>query len=96
MKNFPQLGLGLAFAWGVPMAFAAVTGTISLSAWFVFLTGLVWPLIYDTMYAMVDRQDDLKAGIKSAAILFNSMDKMIIGLLQVLFISIMVIFCLLR
>lgn len=91
VTHLPQLGLGLAFAWGVPMAFAAATGTISLSAWFLFLTGLVLPLIYDTMYAMVDRPDDLKAGIKSAAILFNSMDKMIIGLLQILFIAMMVI-----
>lgn len=94
MKRFthvPQLGLGAAFSWGVPMAFAAQTGTITKSAWFLFLTGIVWPVAYDTIYAMIDRPDDIKIGIKSTAILFNAMDKLIIALLQALFIILLVI-----
>jgi 4-hydroxybenzoate polyprenyltransferase len=93
MKRFthlPQVGLGMAFSWGVPMAFAAEKGSVSLSAWFVFLTGMIWPVIYDTMYAMVDRNDDLKIGVKSTAILFNRMDKFVIGLLQLLFIILLI------
>jgi len=94
MKRFthlPQVGLGIAFSWGVPMAFAAVTDTIGISAWFVFLTAIVWPVIYDTMYAMVDREDDAHIGLKSTAILFGLMDRIIIGLLQVLFLLMLVI-----
>lgn len=93
MKRFthlPQLGLGIAFSWSVPMAFAAQINAIPLSAWFLFLTSLIWPIVYDTMYAMVDKQDDLKIGVKSTAILFNSMDKLIIGLLQILFLVMLV------
>lgn len=89
--HLPQLGLGVAFSWSVPMAFAAETNTIPLSAWFLFITCMVWPVIYDTIYAMVDRDDDLKVGIKSTAILFDAMDSFIIGLLQVLFIVMMII-----
>lgn len=94
MKRFtylPQLGLSAAFTWGVPMAFAAETGAVSLSAWFLFFTGMVWPVIYDTMYAMVDREDDLKVGIKSTAILFDQMDKCVVALLQLLFVMMLVI-----
>lgn len=91
VTHLPQLGLGVAFAWGVPMAFAAQTNSVSLAAWFLFCTGMVWPLIYDTMYAMVDRADDVKIGVKSTAILFNDMDKMIISLLQILFIAMLII-----
>ncbi len=87
----PQFGLGVAFSWGVPMAFAAETGQVQTSGWFLFLTAAIWPVIYDTMYAMVDRSDDIKIGIKSTAILFNAMDKLIIGLLQVLFTVMLVI-----
>lgn len=87
----PQVGLGLAFTWGVPMAFAAETGTVPLSAWFLFLTGTIWPIIYDTMYAMVDREDDKKIGVKSTALLFADMDTLIIALLQVLFIVLLII-----
>ncbi|MBX3708586.1 MAG: 4-hydroxybenzoate octaprenyltransferase [Gammaproteobacteria bacterium] len=82
----PQLGLGMAFAWGIPMAFAAEMGIVNFSVWFLFFTGIIWPIIYDTMYAMVDREDDIKIGIKSTAILFASMDRAIIGLLQGLFV----------
>lgn len=91
ITNLPQFGLSLAFTWGVPMAFAATTGTVSQSAWFLFLTAAVWPIIYDTMYAMVDRDDDIKIGVKSTALLFDSMDKMIIGLLQTLFVVMLII-----
>lgn len=101
MKRFthlPQFGLGVAFSWGVPMAFAAETGQITLSAWFLFLTATIWPIIYDTMYAMVDREDDVKIGVKSTAILFARMDIIIIALLQLLFVVMLVIvglmFCL--
>lgn len=84
VTHLPQIGLGIAFTWGVPMAFAAQRGSIGTSGWFLFFTGIIWPVIYDTMYAMVDREDDQKIGVKSTAILFDAMDKLIVGLLQVL------------
>lgn len=88
--HLPQLGLGLAFAWGVPMAFAAQTNTLPFGCWILFLAAITWPVIYDTMYAMTDRDDDIKIGVKSSAILFGNKDRIIIGLLQVFFISILV------
>lgn len=90
ITHLPQLGLGLAFSWGVPMAFAATNGRVGLSAWLLFSTCVLWPVIYDTLYAMVDRNDDLTIGVKSTAILFNEMDKLIIALLQCLFVIAMV------
>lgn len=78
----PQLILGAAFGWSIPMAFAAQTGEITRLAWLLWLTVVVWAVIYDTMYAMVDREDDLKIGIKSTAILFGSAEVFIIILLQ--------------
>lgn len=90
VTHLPQLGLGIAFSWGVPMAFAAETGRVSFSTWYVFLTCLIWPVIYDTMYAMVDREDDLKIGVKSTAILFKTKDTLLIGLLQLFFILMLV------
>ena len=84
--HLPQLGLGLAFAWSVPMAFAASLGNVNASAWFLFTTVILWPVIYDTQYAMVDREDDRVVGIKSSAILFGRNDKLIIAILQCLFI----------
>lgn len=89
--HLPQLGLGVAFSWGVPMAFAAERGQVQLCDWFFFLTCTLWPVIYDTMYAMVDRSEDIKIGVKSTAILFNFMDRVIIGLLQFLFLCMLVI-----
>ena len=83
--SFPQVGLGAAFAFSIPMAFAAETGAIPKSAWFLFFTSMVWPVIYDTMYAMVDREDDRKMGVRSTAILFGTRDKWMIGFLQLLF-----------
>jgi 4-hydroxybenzoate polyprenyltransferase len=80
----PQFYLGVAFSWGIPMAFNAQTGAIARVAWIIFFAGIIWAAIYDTMYAMVDREDDLKIGLKSSAIVFGDMDKLIIAMLQVL------------
>lgn len=80
----PQFYLGVAFSWGVPMAFMAELGEIPRVAWIIFFAGIIWAAIYDTMYAMVDRDDDLKIGVKSSAIVFGDMDKLIIGVLQAL------------
>ena len=81
--SIPQFILGAAFGWAAPMAFAAHTGGTPQLAWLVFGAALVWAVIYDTFYAMVDREDDLKIGVKSTAILFGERDRLIIGLLQV-------------
>ena len=80
----PQFYLGVAFSWGVPMVFMAQLGEIPRVAWIIFFAGIIWAAIYDTMYAMVDRDDDLKIGVKSSAIVFGDMDKLIIGTLQAL------------
>ena len=80
--HLPQVVLGMAFGWAIPMAFAAQTGDIPRVAWLMFVINIVWSMIYDTMYAMVDREDDLKVGVKSTAILFADADKVIIGILQ--------------
>jgi len=82
--NLPQLILGLAFAMSVPMAFSAQTGTVPVSAGWIFLATVLWTLIYDTLYAMADRDEDLKIGVKSTAILFAKYDQIFITLLQVL------------
>ena len=92
MKRFthwPQVFLGAAFGWAVPMAYTAITGQVPLQGWLVFVAALIWALIYDTQYAMVDREDDLKAGIKSTAILFGRHDRLLIGLLQLVFLGLM-------
>ncbi|KDE38802.1 4-hydroxybenzoate polyprenyltransferase [Nitrincola lacisaponensis] len=80
--HYPQVVLGAAFGWAIPMAFTAVTGTLPLIAWLLYLAKLLWTVAYDTQYAMVDRDDDLKIGVKSTAIRFGQADKLIIGLLQ--------------
>ncbi len=85
--HLPQFYLGAAFGWAVPMAFAAQLGSIPPIAWLVFLLTLIWAVIYDTMYAMVDRDDDLKIGVKSTAILFGDNDRLIIALLQTLMLA---------
>ena len=82
--SIPQFVLGMAFGWAVPMAFAAQTGQTKQLAWLVFGTALVWAIIYDTFYAMADREDDLKVGVKSTAILFGDADLFVIGGLQIL------------
>ncbi len=81
--NLPQVVLGTAFAWSIPMAFAAQTGSVPLVAWILFLATILWTTAYDTMYAMVDRKDDLQIGVKSTAILFGQYDKIIIAGLQI-------------
>jgi len=80
----PQFYLGAAFTWGVPMAFAAQTGTLPRLAWLLFLAGLLWTMAYDTMYAMADREDDRRLGIRSSAILFGDADRFIIGVMQLM------------
>lgn len=82
--SIPQFVLGAAFGWAVPMAFAAQTGETSQLAWLVFGVALVWAVVYDTFYAMVDRKDDIKVGAKSTAILFGDADLFVIAGLQVL------------
>ena len=88
--HFPQLHLGAAFGWGIPMAFAAVTNTLPLLAWLLLLANVLWSAIYDTEYAMVDREDDLKIGLKSTAICFGEQDKRIIGYLQLALLSLLI------
>jgi len=82
--SIPQFVLGAAFGWAVPMVFAAQTGNTPELAWLVFGTAMIWAVIYDTFYAMVDRADDIKVGVKSTAILFGEADLFVIGALQVL------------
>ncbi|WP_414500419.1 4-hydroxybenzoate octaprenyltransferase [Zymobacter sp. IVIA_12111.31 C1] len=82
--HLPQVVLGAAFGWNIPMAFGAVQGTVPLDAWWLFLANVVWSVIYDTQYAMVDRDDDQQLGVKSTAILFGNADLAIIMLLQLL------------
>lgn len=79
---FPQAYLGLAFGWAVPMVFAAQTESVPLVAWVLYLATILWALAYDTMYAMVDRADDVKIGVKSTAILFGERDRLMIGIIQ--------------
>ena len=87
--HMPQLVLGMAFGWAVPMAFTALQNQTPPVAWVLFAATVVWALIYDTMYAMVDREDDIKIGIKSTAILFGRFDRVVIGLLQVLMLALL-------
>lgn len=82
--HLPQLGLGAAWAWAVPMAFAAERGQLPVSLWLIFVAVILWTIAFDTYYAMVDRDDDLKVGIKSTAILFGRYDLLIIALLQLM------------
>ena len=85
--SIPQFILGAAFGWAVPMAFAAQTGETPELAWLVFGTAMTWAVIYDTFYAMVDREDDLKVGVKSTAILFGEVDIFVIAGLQLLMLA---------
>ena len=81
--HLPQFYLGAAFGWGVPMAFAAQTGTVPADAWILFGATLCWAVAYDTAYAMVDREDDVRIGVKSTAILFGRADRVMIALFHV-------------
>lgn len=87
----PQVYLGLAFGWAVPMAFAAQTGEVPAVAWLLLIATVLWATAYDTMYAMVDRPDDLKIGVKSTAILFGEADRVIIGIIQGMMVTVLLI-----
>lgn len=87
--HLPQVVLGMAFGWGIPMAFTAQQQQVPLVGWLLFLSNVIWSVIYDTMYAMADREDDLKIGVKSTAILFGRRDRQIIGILQCLFFALL-------
>lgn len=92
MKRYtqlPQVVLGAAFSWGMIMAFSEAQGEIPTIAWLLFTANLLWTVAYDTMYAMVDRDDDLNIGVKSTAILFGQHDKRIIGLLQLIVLALL-------
>ncbi|MFD2177138.1 4-hydroxybenzoate octaprenyltransferase [Veronia pacifica] len=89
--HMPQLVLGMAFGWAIPMAYAAQAGELPLVAWLLFVANIAWTVAYDTLYAMVDRDDDVKIGVKSSAILFGRFDRLIVGILQLLFIALMVV-----
>lgn len=82
ITHLPQVGLGFAFSWGVPMAFAAQRGHVPPVAWVLFVSAVLWTIAYDTQYALADREDDRKVGIKSTAILFGRYDRLAIGLIQ--------------
>lgn len=88
--QLPQFVLGLAFGMSVLMAFSAQTGEVPVQAYWIFAANIIWTLIYDTMYAMADREEDLEIGVKSAAILFAKYDRIIIGILQVLLLLIFI------
>jgi len=88
--SIPQFVLGAAFGWAVPMAFAAETGATPELAWLIFGAALTWAVIYDTFYAMVDREDDRRIGVKSTALLFGDVDLFVIGGLQLLMLAALV------
>jgi 4-hydroxybenzoate polyprenyl transferase, proteobacterial len=87
--HLPQVYLGLAFGWGIPMAFAAVQGEVPALAWLLYVANIVWSTAYDTWYAMVDRDDDIRMGSHSTAILFGDLDLVIQGVLYALFLGAM-------
>ncbi len=94
MKRFtylPQVHLGVAFGWAVPMAFAAQTNGVPAVAWLILIGVVLWAVAYDTMYAMVDREDDIYVGVKSTAILFGELDRVMIGIVQLCFFVVMLL-----
>jgi len=91
LHHLPQVHLGMAFGWSIPMAFAALTGTAPLLGWLLFSATVVWAVVYDTMYAMVDREYDIQAGVKSSAILFGGQDRLAIGRLQGVLIGLLIL-----
>jgi 4-hydroxybenzoate polyprenyltransferase len=90
VTHLPQLILGAAFGWSIPMGYAAVSESLPLPCWLLFAVNILWTVAYDTQYAMVDRDDDIRIGVKSTAILFGRYDKVIIGLLQALTLMLLV------
>lgn len=94
MKRYtyvPQVHLGLAFGWSVPMAFAAQINALPPIAWLTLIATVLWAVAYDTMYAMVDREDDIKIGVKSTAILFGDEDRLIIGIIQLMLLGVLLL-----
>jgi len=94
MKRYhylPQVHLGAAFGWAIPMAFAAQLDSVPKEGWLLYVANIIWSTAYDTMYGMADREDDLKVGVKSTAILFGEYDRMVVGFLQFLFILALVL-----
>ena len=94
LKRFfplPQLYLGMCFGWAVPMAFAATLGVVPREGWLLLVVTILWAGVYDTEYAMVDRDDDLRVGVQSSAILFGDMDRLIIGAMQIMMILALVL-----
>lgn len=89
--HLPQLVLGMAFGWAVPMAFMAVTENIPDVAWLLYIATIIWTLVYDTQYAMVDRDDDIRIGVKSTAILFGENDRLMIGMFQLFMLGILLL-----
>jgi 4-hydroxybenzoate polyprenyltransferase len=87
----PQFVLGVAFSWGVPMAFAATVGYVPRVGWLLFLATVIWVVVYDTLYAMTDRPDDLKLGVRSTAVLFGELDRLFVAGLQVLLLASLVL-----
>jgi 4-hydroxybenzoate polyprenyltransferase len=87
--HLPQFYLGMAFGWGIPMAFAAQTGEVPALAWILFAANICWSVAYDTAYAMVDREDDLKVGVKSTAILFGRYDRAMVLLFHIMTIALL-------
>lgn len=83
LTYLPQVHLGLAFSWTIPMAYAAHTGSVPPVAWLLLIGNLIWTVAYDTIYAMVDRDDDLRVGVKSTAILFGELDRAFIAGMQI-------------
>ncbi len=88
--HLPQAYLGIAFGFAVPMAFAAQTNSIPMTAWILYLAVMLWALVYDTMYAMVDKDDDLKIGVKSTAILFGEHEHEIMAVLQIIILALLI------
>lgn len=88
---FPQVVLGLAFGWGIPMAFAAQNSHVASVAWLILLINVIWAVIYDTLYAMVDRDDDISIGLKSTAIMFGRHDLLILRILKITMIALLLV-----
>ena len=82
--HLPQVALGAAFSWSIPMAFMAITGELPIWLWLIYMANLTWTVAYDTAYAMVDREDDIRIGVKSTAILFGHFDVTVIAFLNML------------
>ena len=89
--HLPQVHLGVAFGWGIPMAFAALTGAVPPLAWLLLAGVVAWAVAYDTMYAMVDREDDVKVGVRSSAILFGGADRVFVGASQIAVLAVLVL-----